>query len=394
MSISAIKIEAYLRNVRDEYFFPLKWLLNYVVSKALVETLQKREEDVNVLKKAAGVTVMAVCLNQGTYLQYSQLAAERHRRLKESLDPQSRNTKEVTGALKELVDFMNREFFEAAHKNFELLHVYFGSRSKTKPRICIKGNFRIGDSDKVITVFRDKPVKYEVATELSLNTGFSFIEKTGTYFLDNDIISSVKNRKYFNPRLDPIRVQRAVPSSHIDKQEWLAFWDGATDPSEAYQSTLIIPMTLWNNQLNGEFRKFLQVNEIGRTIFGYLCIDHAEPDYFIEKVDSDVGYAFADLMSMYLFSRKIYIEISRTYAAAKSALHNAEVDSSLETLVSNVAHLDEVLRKSKASRNSEGQKSSSNTLLSIDRSLIKFIGADAILGDADFPSSAVGPNAH
>jgi hypothetical protein len=394
MSISSFKVDAYFRSVRDEYFFPLKWLYTYVSKKPDEDRSFQNRLHIEALTIAAGITAKAVCLNQGTYLQYAQLAAERHRRLKECLTLRSRRTQEIADSVKDLVDFMNQECFEAAHKNFELIHEYFASRSRTKPRICIKGNFRIGDSNKVVTIFRDKPVKYEIATELSLNTGFSYIEKTGTYFLNNDIVASVKNNKYVNPRLNVSRVLSKNSQDGVDRTDWLASWTGATDQSDAYQSTLIIPMTLWNNQLNKEFRDFLKINDIGRTIFGYLCIDHAEPNYFDKKLDVQVGYVFADLISMYFFSRKIYIDISKTLAAAKSVLKDKEIESTLATIVSSAAHLDEALHRNKELRELDGRVSLSNTLVSIDRNLIKFIGADVILGEEDFPSSSVGPRNH
>ena len=134
-------------------------------------------------------------------------------------------------------------------------------------------------------------------------------------------------------------------------------------------------MTLWNNQISDEFRKAVRIGNIGRTIFGYLCIDHADAGYFNENVDSRIGYAIADLLSMYLFSRMIYIEVSKTYERAQEIVKSGGLENEFERLE------DGALRKMEAvlmslNREFDVKESTKNTLLSIDKDLLKFVNID------------------
>jgi len=57
-----------------------------------------------------------------------------------------------------------------------------------------------------------------------------------------------------------------------------------------------------------------EAKEDARTIFGYLCFDHVEENYFNDDIDIDVGYIFADIISLYMVTRSIYTELSTTYS--------------------------------------------------------------------------------
>lgn len=81
-----------------------------------------------------------------------------------------------------------------------------------------------------------------------------------------------------------------------------------------YKSTLIVPMTLWNNDLSEEFKELVNLDNVDRTIFGFLCFDHVDADYFDEENDVALGYVFADILSMYIFARLIYMESSKTFS--------------------------------------------------------------------------------
>ena len=90
--------------------------------------------------------------------------------------------------------------------------------------------------------------------------------------------------------------------------------------SNCYKSTLIIPLTLWNNKLAKLFVEKFNMKDVERTIFGYLCFDHIETYYFYEDFDVNAGYIFADLLSLYLLTYIIYIEQSTTYKKIQNHL--------------------------------------------------------------------------
>jgi len=84
-------------------------------------------------------------------------------------------------------------------------------------------------------------------------------------------------------------------------------------------------ITLWNNELNDDFRQELDrklkathdsAHGIGRYIFGYVCLDHVETDYFRSESDVDAGYMFADLISQYMILGMLYMDLSARFQAA------------------------------------------------------------------------------
>ena len=51
-----------------------------------------------------------------------------------------------------------------------------------------------------------------------------------------------------------------------------------------------------------EFEQKFFPGESKNTVFGFLCFDHHETDFFDEGIDASIGYIFADIISHY-FSR-------------------------------------------------------------------------------------------
>ena len=55
-----------------------------------------------------------------------------------------------------------------------------------------------------------------------------------------------------------------------------------------------------------------------RVIFGFLCFDHIDSNYFIENEDVSLGYVFADVLSVYFVSRMMYTSMSDTFKSIES----------------------------------------------------------------------------
>jgi hypothetical protein len=62
------------------------------------------------------------------------------------------------------------------------------------------------------------------------------------------------------------------------------------------------------------------VPDFTRLIFGFLCFDHRERNYF-EKNDVAIGYIFADIMSLYFFRTWTLTRLSQVYSETKKRLH-------------------------------------------------------------------------
>lgn len=210
-----------------------------------------------------------VCYNQGMLAEYGFLASEKHKKLKDYLHTENRDKEQVIALTNDLELFTNGQLMNVAIENFKYAKAYFKGRSRRNVRVCIKIP---DDNEAIVPLFRDTEYMPNKEYPLDANTGFSDIARnTGVHFLQNDIPAAVKNQEYKNAR---IRLQSALTyqasnwlkrwlSKEPDKA-WIDCWERIegpggeliTPPTEAcYKSTLIVPMTLKNNQLTPEFKE-------------------------------------------------------------------------------------------------------------------------------------------
>lgn len=357
------------------YFKPLFYIASLfdktISSETKIKMLVRRYEasltTLQAIKKA-------VCFNQGEYLQYTFLTAEKHRTLKDTFRERPDDFPTLTRLFQELTDYVNRHFYEDVHENFKLLHAYFHKRGNKMPRICLKGNFKTPNKEKIVSVFRDRIVSYDSDTEIEKNYGFQYIYKTGTYYIENNIPKAVMEDRYTNPRLDNSLVKELMrKSDNTPAKLWRDCWIGdKSDASSCYKSTLIIPMTLWNNRVDEEFKELFNMENVDRTIFGFLCFDHVDENYFDQEHDVSVGYVFADLLSMYVFTRLTYMEISKTYSAIEKQLSEQKISVKTEKLKSAWKELPSV-QDLNAMLNVKIIRSNKNDLYPIDNNLIEYI---------------------
>lgn len=264
------------------------------------------------------------CFHQGRVMQYWCYASWLHRSFKEAVS--SNNSHEIIEEQRgELLDYLQKDLQQVALGTFEIIQKYFAHRAaeygKKTPRICLKG---FDEKRRVMDLAREKGVAHSDPVSSSKNSGFDHVVKTGTPFLANDLVTDIV--KYRNPRLirdNILRLDKRLKDKNsphaIDTQDWIECWvNGDSDPRSCYRSTLIIPLTLKNNTgLLPEFRGAFggQVDD-DRMIYGALCFDHVEPQFFRHE-DIDFGYVAADWLSLYLLTQINYTSNSKTFALAK-----------------------------------------------------------------------------
>lgn len=282
-----------------------------------------------------------ICYNQGWLAQYPFIVGELHKHIKEEFRKKNNGDGMNKILLQQHYQDLNERL--TSHQENILAENYnkymtshFEGRSRVQPRICIKGIGRIeGDEIGVVDIFRPES-EYITEYPIHSNKGFYEVYKTGKWYICNDIPTAAKKDEYFNPRLDNRKVrtiylanmENNTPEQNLEK--WIACWSEnkrednpePEKPSErsCYKSTLIIPMTLINNEdLQDNFKRHFKIprhpigKEMARAIYGFLCFDHQEINFFNEEVDVPVGYVFADIMSLYLVYRLTYTEYSQTF---------------------------------------------------------------------------------
>lgn len=266
----------------------------------------------------------SICYNQGELIQYSFLAAEFHKYMKEEFG--RGNCDIAIECQKALLGYLSRNLERITKENLNLMKSYFKNRGKGRPRICVKGGFDIQNTESVVSVFRDSNVNYDSSCGIEENTGFSYVCDTGKPFLCNNLPESAKRKEYKNPRLDadvvdlyvlPSWAKRKLGMASGEDEKWKKCWrskkGGHVVPDSCYKSTLIVPMTLRNNSLDSKFKESIKLDDVDRVIFGFLCFDHVDLNYFIENEDVYLGYVFADILSVYFVYRMMYTSMSETF---------------------------------------------------------------------------------
>lgn len=302
------------------------------------------------LPKFADLARRVVCLNQGAYIEFSYLAHERHRELRElcerlrQITPSGSlsNSTELLERTKSLLSFVDLRFKSVALQNFELIREHYYGRSEVMPRVCIKGNWeRHPRRQKTVApIIRDDGSTANDLTYLTDdNTGFKEVIDEGRYYNNPDIARAALLRRYRNPRLNELalaKLRGRLDLSSIESgrglkaDEWLKCWvdwKKDADPRRFYRSTLIVPMTLRNNNLSQEFRDQLSVRvpqfkitEYDRSILGFVCLDHPQAGFFNSDEDVALGYIVADQLSLYTFTRVVLTTLSSLFQQAMKDL--------------------------------------------------------------------------
>jgi hypothetical protein len=310
-------------------------------------------EELSLLKEA-------ICENQGEYIQYSHRAHQLHKQLRIALHKDV-DTDTLQHLMSELDNYLNNGLERSINKNFFYLEKLFLAlhTHEEPPRICTKlfikgvyddnGKFVEDTSggEFVYDLFRYRAGYRNAPFVITENTGFTESARDGTRYIENDIPKAVQHRKYKNSRLNdeqvvmyrrpwweslPHYIVRYIARSKTD-YEWQRCWKGYDSPERtcapaeaSYKSTLIIPVTLWNNMLDSNFKdsmaKDFGVPDFQRFIFAFLCFDHKNRKYFDHKQDVNIGYIFADIISLYFFRKWTLTRLSKVYQDAERQLNN------------------------------------------------------------------------
>lgn len=317
-------IKAVKRSIKS-YFMPIYYVFNagsFLDENGRIFKQEEIQHRLNLIDWVKDV----ICYNQSEILSFSLNSSHFHKMLRLEFEQEKRNKNKIEKRKEELFKYLNDEFYKVLSMNFAFLSEYYNSKStSSSPRMCVKGNFKTADIDTVVTIFRDRPVDYNNKTELDNNSGFEHCRNTGSYYLNNDIIKDVAEKKYKNIRLDYNQINSIEGNQKTIRkklhQNWKSYWKNSDDiENSAYKSTLIVPITLWNNDLSDEFIEKIGAKDTDRLIFGYLCFDHEDEKYFDEDIDVDVGYIIADLISIYAFNRLNYSDYSKSFKEIENFL--------------------------------------------------------------------------
>lgn len=353
------------------YFLPFKgWRVS--ATEFRTSNLGIQQDDVMVPMSMVAALRDITCKNQGLLSEYWYESAEQHKQLRIAFNSRPRDREKIASLSSQLISDLNANLFKAVKENFDFLHNAFDQRDRVPPRICIKGYFRTEKDDEIITVYRDSLANDEHVTPRGSNTGFEHVVSKGTYFLCNNIPRAAFHGGYRNPRLN-IETIKSDSNKYLSKfKNWNRYWVDGSNQSH-YKSTLIVPMTFWNNQFGDTFLQSLDaLPDSKRTIFGFLCIDHPKENYFHEELDVSLGYIVADFISMFMFARSVFIELSQTFRKVEGYLNQPDIEIEYDRIFEELRKQISNRSKPRSVREIEESSEAENFIWKFDNELLKY----------------------
>ena len=278
-----------------------------------------------------------ICYHQGQVIEHIYWGAEIHKALRIALDKKdlgtiSQHLNQIDNDLPELFQHAWQMTVKQLLSLFEISH-----ESPILPRMCIKATTTTQEGQHIEDLFREDGGVSTLSYKVPENTGFKSVQDDGKYYKCNNIPNACARSNYINPRLNPILAKKykcTIFNKAINKlrgrnfdEAWVQCWDDYSAEKEngasCYKSTLIIPMTLMNNMQSSKFiqNTMIGVSKNARSIYGFLCFDHIEPEYFNDD-DVNIGYIAADILSFYMVNELNYTTYSKTYRRAKEKVNN------------------------------------------------------------------------
>jgi hypothetical protein len=252
--------------------------------------------------------------------------------------------------ISELDDYLD-EFNQVIDKTYEFLKEYFSKEYCSKrSEIPLRFSLKVIADDQIVSLRRCPACQYEdVESRTSDNSAFEELRNgRREFYLCNSIPEAIANDDYKNNRIDiglAKKYYSKIKSREIDKnnknlldKEWVSCWKKVKsringleeDPpfESCYRSTIVLPMSLELESLSSQFRNFFHLiqNPVrdqvknGKAILGFLCLDHPEENFFNEDTDLEIGYVFANTLSLYIIPQLMYTQYSQVYFRSLSSL--------------------------------------------------------------------------
>jgi hypothetical protein len=283
-----------------------------------------------------------VCETQSSLSQHNFMVNEKHKNLRECFCQIQSDNREVLYEDKEklkmlLADidgYFMASFSEFFEKTYKYALVYFNERSLMSPRITLK----LVVEDQLGTLIKlPESFLSDKNTRINENTGFHKIAKGEKHFFCNNIPDAIRKIGYVNARIDQSKASIFSMKDSIERElsykdkfddDWVKCWNSVnrlgseisteSPPATCYKSTIVIPISLATKKLEKEFMRKLEISESSeRALFGFLCFDHININYFNESEDINFTQIVADILSLPLISQLTFTQFSHFYQTAK-----------------------------------------------------------------------------
>ena len=276
---------------------------------------------------------ISLCNFQLRYTNYHFMASRKHKDFKESFTKNPDNSKYHYN---EMIQFIEMSMPKLCGDLAESIREYFAltHRHREAPRVSI---YLVDDKDNLVDIImipRDKNMN-NTPKRIENNTCFMYVCAEGTPYLTNNLPKIArKDKSLLHEGLDVEKIKNEYKPKLIDKkliarfrnnffryskldEEWNNMSDNKNTIQFLYKSHLVVPITYRMHadakRLDSHMVKTLQLRESGRSILGFICVDHPATYYFdnghvksYENIDINIMYVFADMLSLIFVTWLMY----------------------------------------------------------------------------------------
>jgi len=326
----------------DGGWFIIRLLLNALNSFSAINTRPHQLTDIIRHK---------VCRFQYEYANFQVLTSQLHRSFKVAFekDPSSCHNE-----YNNLLTHIDQEYLRLCSEITEYIEDYFTQTHsfKNHPRIGIlQGDDRTPQN--VTCIYMLHSTNHFEYKNIDNHFILKKIENSGRPFLTNNLPKTILKDSDFNTHglnFDLNKIRNEYKLRIRDKKyfsiffhnikkgvyktdkKWIDISKGMPDDYlSASKSILVVPITFKQHassgKLNPDLIKLLNIPKNGRAILGFIYIDYPDTYYFddtdptgFNNLDINALYIFADLFSLIILAKLMYIEGSKTVSKYKISI--------------------------------------------------------------------------
>jgi len=247
-----------------------------------------------------------ICFHQGCIIEFEFGIASLHKELRKEWNGAKRG--DILGKkLIELYDKSNEKLQDILKKTFdEHIKAIYGENIRFSVKTIEKNEYEnIYITDYYREDMHEIPKGLKRARDHTPFANILFDNEDK--YVSNDLEKDYKNAQYRNPRVHGNKIK--------DLQEniikWKDCWIKHSEHTELkyYNSLLVMPLTLKNNNFMENFNKKFKTD----AIWGFFCLDSEEKNAFADEALQDIGRIMADMLSIYFIFLYEHTEGSETF---------------------------------------------------------------------------------
>lgn len=223
-------------------------------------------------------------------------------------------------------------------------YFYLTHKHRVKPRVTL---YMVDEASKLVPIaMLPRDNESDSLKSVEEYSSFTEVKDEGIPYLSNNLAKSIKKAdNYLHPELNVKKIKESYNLPNKDmkllariRNNWFRescndkSWDEmAYHPFYPDKSHLVLPITYRahadKNKLDSGLVSILQLPDNGRSILGFIRIDHPAAFYFdngsvnsFENIDVNAMYIYADALSLALVTYMMYTKGSSSFNEFKGKM--------------------------------------------------------------------------